>query len=147
MSSVPELTRRFLSQTRDRRWLLFEALTYLVMARSLLFLCPFRHLRRLLERPVGNCPVPDKAARRLITERIRWAVERVAEQLPGQTACFPRGIAAHCMCRRRGISTTLCYGGATLDGLSAHVWVVDGAIGVIGHQIANRYRMLRRFPA
>lgn len=147
MPPARELTRRFLRQSPERQGLLMEALLYLIWARVLLLLCPFRYLRHLLERPVGrNSPITGEA-RRLATRRIRWAVERTAEQLPGQTACFPRGIAAHLMCRKRGISTTLIYGGATAEGLVTHVWVVDGEVGVIGHQIAHQYRMLGSFPA
>jgi Transglutaminase-like superfamily len=81
-------------------------------------------------------------------EDIRWAVEGVAERLPGKTVCFPRAIAAQAMCRSRGVSATLYYGAATFPstGFSAHVWVLDETEGVIGHQIAGTFRILAKFP-
>jgi hypothetical protein len=41
------------------------------------------------------------------------------------------------------------YGAANdpLVGLKAHVWVQDGAHGVVGHTVAGDYGVLARFPA
>jgi hypothetical protein len=52
------------------------------------------------------------------------------------------------MCRRRGISAVMYYGAATelVGGLSAHVWVLDGDDGVVGHELASKFRVLARFP-
>jgi hypothetical protein len=52
------------------------------------------------------------------------------------------------MLRRRGIQATLYYGGATLpqEGLSAHVWVQDGTVGIVGHEVAGAYRIVLQYP-
>jgi hypothetical protein len=62
--------------------------------------------------------------------------------------CFQQGLAAQLMLRRRGVPSVLYYGAAPNDGsgLSAHVWVRDGDVGVIGDEIASRYAQLAAFP-
>jgi hypothetical protein len=143
-----ELPARFLRMPPERQWLLAEACCYLTWARLLLWLLPFRSLTRFFSRPPAKKPAITGTERLRLREDIRWAVEGVARRLPGETACFPRAIAAQAMCRRRGVSATLYYGAATLPsaGFSAHVWVLDDTEGVIGHQIAPDFRILARFP-
>jgi Transglutaminase-like superfamily len=128
--------------------LLVEACCYLLWARLVLRTLPFHWLTRFFSRPAARKPAITGVARVRLRQDIRWAVECVAGQLPGTTACFPRAIAAQAMCRRRGVAATLYYGAATHPetGLSAHVWVLDDTEGVIGHQIANNFRVLKRFP-
>jgi Transglutaminase-like superfamily len=143
-----ELPGRFLRLTGEHQRLLVEAGCYLVWARALLWLLSFHSLTRFFSRCPARRPPITGAKRLRFREDIRWAVEAVAERLPGKTACFPRGIAAQAMCRRRGVNATLYYGAANLPstGFSAHVWVLDETEGVIGHQIAKDFLILARFP-
>ena len=142
------LFRRFVNQPANRRRLLLEACLYLVWARLLLLVLPFRRLVPLLDRRPSRTAIPDCAARRQLRQDIGWALDRASAHLPGHMTCFPRGIAAQAMCRSRGMGVILYYGAATLPekGLSAHVWVLDGAEGVTGHLLADDYRILSRFP-
>ena len=144
-----KLFKRFLEQPTARRWLILEALWCVLLARALLLLIPFRRLTTTFKRELPGKPSPGGPERQRLRADIRWAIELVSARLPGETTCFPRAIAAQTMCRRRGISAVLCYGAAPLPGkgLSAHVWVLDGTEGVIGHQIAEDYRILARFPS
>jgi hypothetical protein len=143
-----ELSRRFRRQPRGRQLLRVEACCYLIWARVVLWLLPFQSLTRFFNRPPAKRPPLTGTERLRLREDIRWAIEGVAERLPGKTACFPRAIAAQAMCRRRGVGAILCYGAAILPsaGFSAHVWVLDDTEGVIGHQIAPDFRILARFP-
>ena len=52
------------------------------------------------------------------------------------------------MLRRRGVPSVLYYGAALSNGndLSAHVWVRDGSVDVIGGKIATHYAQLAAFP-
>lgn len=147
MQRWSKLVRSFLDQPSGRRKLLIEACLELIRARLILRALPFRWVIKLL---VGTTTdvVIDPLERQRRRGDIRWAVECAARHLPGETSCFPRGIAAHAMCRRRRINATLYYGAASLPdrGLSAHVWVMDDTEGVVGHQIAGEYRILGRFP-
>jgi hypothetical protein len=80
--------------------------------------------------------------------RVRWAVVACARWVPWRTMCFQQGLAVQFMLRRRGIPSVLYYGAATDDGrgLSAHVWVCDGDLNIVGGEIASRYAVLCTFP-
>ena len=143
-----ELPRKFLRQPAQRRKLIVEACLYLICARLMLLLLSFRQLTRFFNRSSSKDGALAGAERARLRQDVRWAVERAADRLPGETACFPRGIAAQAMLRRRGCNATLYYGAATLPqkGLSAHVWVLDGTEGIVGHQVAKDYRVIAHFP-
>ena len=148
---MPQWTRfpaRFLSQPTERKRLLIEAWLYLAGARLMLRLMSFQQLTKFFNRPCSKHVVMTESEREGLRQDVRWAVQRATGCLPGETACFPRGIAAQAMCRNRGVGATLYYGAATLPlkGLTAHVWVLDGTEGVVGHQVASEYRIIARFP-
>jgi len=127
-----------------RYW--FEALVCLSIARLALRLVPFARLTWILERKGQDYLRDGERAR--VREGVQWAISEASLYLPGETVCFPRAIAAQMMLRRRGITTTLYYGAATLPTreLKAHVWLQDGAIGVVGHETAGEYHILARYP-
>jgi hypothetical protein len=139
--------RSFFRYPPEQRRFLLEALLLLVLARLALRLLPFRRLRPFFDRRPRR-PPPDPARRQRLRQQVSWAIGRAAAHLPGQTVCFPRGIAAQIMLVHRGVPATLYYGAATLPGrgLTAHVWVQDGAAGVVGHQEAAAYKILARYP-
>ncbi len=51
------------------------------------------------------------------------------------------------MLRRRGVPSTVCYGVNTGagQGLSAHVWLVAGADGVVGQSLAAQFPLLATY--
>ncbi len=122
-----------------------EALAYLVAARVVLWVIPFRWLAPLFElSPRG--PELEGDARKRARDEVRRAVHVAAERLPG-TTCFPKAIAAQAMMRRRRVATTLYWGAATLpgEGLAAHVWVQDGDVGVQGKRVSGAYTALAAY--
>jgi len=139
--------RRFLELSPARMRLLTEACFLLVLARLLLVLLPFRMLARLINYPLARVDHYG-TQRSLIRNEIAWVVKTAAAHLPGRTVCFPRGIAAQIMCRRRGIDATMFYGAAVEPNrtLMAHVWVQDGREGVVGSEGVDRFLVLARFP-
>jgi hypothetical protein len=131
-----------ISRERRLRW---ESIAHLVVARMMLKLVPFRWLTPLLElSPRG--PELDGVARRQARDDVRRAVHCAAERVPG-TFCFPKAIAAQAMLRRRGVTTTLYWGAATIpgQGLAGHVWVQDGEVGVQGRRPPGRYKPLANY--
>ena len=139
--------RNYLRYPAYRRRMLLEAATLLLLARLALRILPFRRLRWFFDRaPHG--PQLQGDQRQQVRREVAWAIDRAAAHLPGQTVCFPRGIAAQLMLVRRRVGVTLYYGAATLPGrgLSSHVWVQDGDIGVVGHQEAAQFKVLARYP-
>jgi hypothetical protein len=141
------MLHKFLRQTPQRRGLLLEAALGLILARLALRLVPFRRLKPFFNRPVRG-PEVDGPARQRLRKEVVWAILRTAKFLPGKMMCFPRGIVAQAMLRRRGVATTLYYGVTTGNGngSTAHVWVQDGAQGVVGHRDAEACHILARYP-
>ena len=139
--------RRLLRVPLSSYALLIEAAVCLALARLALWIVPFRRLRRMFTRPVSGREFKG-AKRERVKAQVAWAIDRTARLLPGETVCFPRGIAAQVMLRRRGIDATLYYGATELPerGWTGHVWVQDGAQGVVGHRDAGAYHILARYP-
>jgi hypothetical protein len=138
---------KFLHQTPPRRGLLLEAALSLILARLALRILPFRHLKPFFNRPVKG-PQMNGRQRERLRKEVAWAIDRTAKILPGETVCFPRGIAAQAMLRRRGVGVSLYYG-VTIPsdrGPIAHVWVQDGMQGVVGHCDTAIYHVLARYP-
>jgi len=125
---------------------ILEALVYLAAARLALQVFSFAHLAAFFAHTS-----PDRsfgAERAKQRTNVRWAIRTACFYLPGVTSCFPQAIAAQAMLRRRGISTVLYYGAATLStrALKAHVWLQDGSIGIVGHEIAPDYHIIAQYP-
>jgi len=137
---------KFLRVSRQDRLLLLEAGISLLLAATAIRVLPFRVLGRFAARPVHR-PAPPTDARASKLNRTRWAIGVCARRMPW-ARCFQQGLAAQLMLRRRGIGVTLYYGAAPnqQQGLSAHVWVRDGDIDVVGGEIASAYAVLATFP-
>lgn len=138
---------RFRNKPIRQQCLLIEAVICLLLARLALALVSFRRLTKFMGRTMTYPEVMGAERERLRSE-VAWAVTAAAEHLPVKMVCFPRGIAAQAMLRRRLIAATIFYGVAKLPGrgLIAHVWVQDGASGVVGHQVAAQYAVLMHYP-
>lgn len=168
---IKQRLARFLRFPPLARRYLLEAISCLILARLALRVIPFRWLTSYFTRPAERpeasyarresiwkaslsksyTPHKEKITddeRKRLREETQWLISEAAWFLPGETACFARAIAAQSILRRLGIGTTMYYGAATRlpDGLTAHVWLQDGAEGVIGHDTAQRYRILARYP-
>jgi Transglutaminase-like superfamily len=143
---VIDLVQRFTRPGRD--WLLLaEAMCWLMLAWIAIAVLPFRHVGRLASVPVrGQEPAPEVRAEMM--RRIPWAIGACARRVPWRAKCFEQGLAAQFMLRRRGMLSVLYYGAAPDDnrGVSAHVWVRDGDVDVIGGEIASDYAVLAMFP-
>ena len=147
MLRLISIIRKFTNKSIRQQKLLIEAAMCLVLARLALALFSFRHLTKFMGRTMTQPEVMGTDRERFRNE-VAWAITAVAGHLPIKMVCFPRGIAAQAMLRRRLISATIFYGVAKLPerGLAAHVWVQDGTCGVVGHQIAAQYAVLMHYP-
>jgi hypothetical protein len=120
---------------------------WLAVAGFAIAVLPFRNIGILAARPIRRPKIPRQTDLNRV-RRIRWAITASAARVPWRALCFQQGLAAQLMLRRRGIPSVLYYG-ATQDerhGLSAHVWVRDGDVDVIGGDIADRFTILATFP-
>jgi hypothetical protein len=148
MFSTIAFMRKFWRLPWHDRLLLLEATFWLATAGLAIAVLPFRHVGRLAALPVRR-PEPPHQKRLTDVCRIRWALLACSRRVPWRAMCFEQGLAAQFMLRRRGIPSILYYGAAPDDqrGLSAHVWVRDGDVDVIGGEIASRYAELATFPS
>lgn len=124
-----------------------EAVFYLLLARLALKCFSFLRLAGLFSSPLQKTELSGWP-RRLACKEVQLAIFYVWKRFPWKPTCFHRALAAQAMLRRRGVSTTLYYGAATLPerGLTGHVWVQDGTVGVVGHDAAKEVHFLARFP-
>ena len=144
---VIALIRKFWQRPWRDRVLLVEATLWLAVAGIAIAVLPFRLIGHLSALPVRR-QAPPQQVRLIETSRIRWAIAASARRVPWRAMCFEQGLAAQFMLRGRDIPSVLHYGVAPDDrrGLSAHVWVCDGNVEVIGGEIASRYAVLATFP-
>jgi hypothetical protein len=139
--------RKFLELPFRDRLLLLEAALALALARFAIAVLPFRHVGNLAAWPIRS-QAPTQQTRTAAVKHIRWAIIACARRVPWRAMCFEQGLAAQFMLRRRGVPSVLYYGAAPDDqeGLSAHVWVRDGEVDIIGGEIASQFAVLATFP-
>jgi hypothetical protein len=144
---VISLVKKFFRLPRHDRLLLVEATLWLAIAGFAIAVLPFRQVGRLAARPMRRSE-PRPQARLREARRIRGAIVVAARRVPWRAMCFQQGLAAQFMLRRRGVPSVLYYGAAAnaAGGLSAHVWVRDGDVDVIGGEIASGFAQLATFP-
>jgi hypothetical protein len=125
---------------------LFEALVTLAFVSLAIRLLPFRLVVKAAGK--GAARPADTPEARTQVIRCRWAVEKWSERVPWRTVCFQKGLALHIMLRRRRIASTLHYGVMQNPerGLTAHVWVSESGLTVVGGETASDYQELARFP-
>lgn len=129
------------------RRIVLEAAVYLILARLATRLLPFRYLAQFSARPLPRTEVVGNERVRL-REEVCWAIYQVNQHLPGESTCLPQALATQALLRRKRIGTVLYYGVARQPGLglAGHVWVQDGAEGIMGHLINKGYAVLARYP-
>lgn len=122
--------------------LLAEAGLAMLGASAAVRLLPFDRLARMLERRAPGTRSADAAT----AYWIRRSVAAWGRRLPWRAKCFEQGLAAAWMLRRRGLSYSLHYGAANRDDtVAAHVWVMSGEQGVVGHENREEFAPLARF--
>lgn len=129
------------------RLLLLEAIFCLAIAGVAIAVLSFPYVGVLAALPLCRSK-PSHQARLIKVSRVRWALLVCSRRVPWRAKCFEQGLAAQFLLRRRGIPSVLYYGAAPDNqrGLSAHVWVCDGDINVVGGEVASRYALLATFP-
>lgn len=141
--------RRFLHTPAARQRLLVETALTILAAQGALRIFPFRWLVWWFERP-SRQPELQGEARHAACEEIRTVIYFANHWFAINAVCFPLSIAAQTLLRRRGVSTTLYYGAATLTnhgGLTAHVWLQDGDAGVVAHENRAQFQVLASYSA
>lgn len=108
--------------------LLLEAFVLTGAARLAVIVLPFKKLAAVMGKHTEESPVYADETARDICNKVGWAVGLMSSHTPWQSKCFVQALAAQCMLKRRGISSTL-YLGVARDGenrLIAHAWLRSG---------------------
>lgn len=123
-----------------------EALFALTAASAAIKLLPFRTVVRTMNYgQAGHQRRPAEYDELAVA--VRRAVTRATTRLPWDIVCFPQGLAAHWMLRRRGAPSLIHYGLRQLDSeLSAHVWVTLGEAVVVGEETVDHHTCVAVFP-
>ena len=121
-----------------------EAACLIALAWTAIRLLPFR----IVMRSTGFGPAPrEQPDAGAVGVAVRQAVKRAERRLPWAIVCFPEGLAAHWMLRRRGLASQLHYGlRPSVEELSAHVWVTLAGDVVVGEEAENPHHCVAIFP-
>ena len=144
------LLRKFLNRSSSDRLLVLEAVAWLIWARLLVWVIPFRWIARRLGRHMSETSLDDLSASNDQTAlRISWAVEMVAHYFPLPLVCLPQAMAAKWMLRRRRVPNTL-YLGVHSDPkkpghMLAHAWLRCGPRVLTGRQNLQSYTVVGIF--
>jgi hypothetical protein len=120
--------KTFLGMSGADRWLIYEAIVMLAMARFIVITVPFRLMAPWLSR----APHTSSCNEALLL-RVRQAVTTAARNVPWNAVCLPQAIAAKAMLARRGCGSSF-HLGADLNAqgkLTAHAWLVAGGTVVV----------------
>src|SRR4051812_6636769 len=111
---------------REHR-LLLEALLFLVWARVVVRLVPFRRIAPWIGQVQKETPAAIAPAERALAVEVSWAVQAAARHVPLGFVCLPQAMAAQRMLRRRGLPSTLYLGVSPdrekRDAIAAHAWL------------------------
>jgi hypothetical protein len=122
-----------------------EAACALTLATAAIRILPFRTVVRTMG--YGGAEQDRGQADADVALEVRRAVKRAARRLPWTIVCFPEGLAAHWMLRRRGVPSLVHYGIRQAESeLTAHVWVTLGETVVIGEETTNLHTGVAVFP-
>ena len=122
-----------------------EAACALAAASAAIRLLPFRTVVRMMSLP--NVGDRQPAQPEGLSAEVRQAVKRAARRLPWTIVCFPEGLAAHWMLRRRGARSQVHYGiRQSATGLTAHVWTSVAGEVVVGEETTDLHTCVAVFP-
>lgn len=142
------LWQGFARRTWGDRARLVEAGSWLIAARILLLLVPFKYLAARLGKQHNQSPVTfDTNPERDQARRIGRAVTTMSRYVPWDSACLAQAVAGKFMLQRRHIPSTL-YLGVAKDGdakMIAHAWLRCGDVIVTGAPQHQRFTVVSTF--
>jgi len=136
---------------RDPRlaWLAFQCFVLLIVMRGVITLLPLRRISGHLGSPMeetATIDLDDAAMRH--SRRVAWCIAKVAAFTPTTSNCYPQGLTARYLLRRRRIPSTIYYGAAfdsAGSDLVTHVWVRVGSFMVTGAPVHRRFAVVSKF--
>ena len=128
------------------KWLLLRAAAWLLIARIMLVVMPFKRLSARLSTESNSTQIePDQD----LLQKIGYVVSAAANNVPWRSDCFPQTIAARMLLKRFGYASTIHFGVDRVGegGLEGHAWLTCGETVVTGGGELDRYTEVHSFSA
>jgi len=141
------LLAKYFKLSGEKKLVLLEALFYLLRAKLLLSLTPFRWVAERLKKSNLE-PRPVFAPAEIqVAELVTWAVEAVARHAGLRLVCLPQAIAAKWMLQRRGLPTKLYIGvkNGEENKVAAHAWLTAGQLILTGKKEMEGHQVIAVF--
>lgn len=118
------------------KWLVAQVYILLGITRLAINTLPFPRLENFLGQRMEETEINVARTDLRQARRIAWAIHAVSAYTPWESNCFPQGLTAKILLRRRGIPSTL-YMGARFkhdeeSTLGGHIWLRCGPLYVTG---------------
>jgi hypothetical protein len=142
-----DLLARWRRRRWRERWLLLEAALWLAVMRAGIRWFSFRAIAERLGLEQGTNADPPGPSQKETAQRIGWAVQRTAPQIPWETYCLVQGLAGARMLRRRHLPFTLYFGVARDDHgeFQAHAWLCCGDLILTGRKGHERFAVIATY--
>jgi hypothetical protein len=129
-----QLVRYPTKLTCRQQALLLQALLALLYSALLLRLFHFEHLQRRLRLRPFAAPMAMGGRHEPLAAQLGWAIDAIANRVPGTVKCLTRSLAASLLAHRHGLDVTLCLGvmRSPSGELQAHAWSRCGACIITG---------------
>jgi hypothetical protein len=138
--------KRYTGLSRERRWLLWEALIALALARAAMACLPFRRIAHWLGTPGAQGPPMASPEDTGIAREVGWAVGALGRRVPWDGRCLAQALAATALLRRRGLEGTVSFGARPgTNTFDAHAWVRLGSCPVTGGEGQDTFRTFTTF--
>lgn len=132
-----ERLSKFLCLSAEHQRILIKAMFWVWVIRGMLWLLPFRLLRRLLVK-TARASVASENRERELAQRVVWAVTIVSRYVPLAT-CLTQALTTKVLLGRNGYPASVHIGVARTESgeLQAHAWVESCGSVVIGGSEAS----------
>jgi hypothetical protein len=128
---IMKIITNFMKQNRVDQQLLITTVLTMIIIRVKLYLIPFNHIQRSIEKNTTK-----KASNNIPVHKLTWTVQTVSNYVP-QATCLTKALTAQKLLKKYGYSSQIKIGvGKDINGeFEAHAWVeYDGKV-VIGESV------------
>ena len=132
---------------RDR-WLFFEALLLIAIARIAIRFFSFKKLMNYLGTPQSELPNTElEEDERRYLHQIGKAVRRASKNSFWHTMCYEQALTTKLMLKRRNKNATIYIGMRKNEekGMEGHAWIRNGDYIITGNQELNTYTVVGAF--
>lgn len=142
------LMNTFFKIPNRERWLFFEALLLIAVARLAIRFFSFKRLLNYLGTPQEATPsTPLAASDRKHFYQIGRAIKRSTKVAFWRTMCYEQAITAKLMLRRRSTKSTIYIGMMKSEekGMEGHAWIRTGDYIITGNHELEKYTVVGVF--